>query len=118
MKFIISEQQSNFILHDILDDMFKGHKEVFVGTGEKLVYVGDKLMMVWFPTKAILSKDILDEVQNVLFYDSMKDFKDSVRDWLLKNFPVKMGQGPIYGITFKNFDDDIKIVKRKKNKLK
>ena len=118
MKIILSEQQSNFILHDILDEMFKGHKVVYVETGEKLIYVGDKLMMVWFPTKAILSKDILNEVQNVLFYETMKDFKDSVREWLIKNFPVKTGQGPIFGITFKNFDDEIKVVKRKKNKVK
>jgi hypothetical protein len=118
MKYIITENQSNFLLHDILDEMFKGYKTKYVETGEMLVYVGDKLMMIKEPTKAVLSKDIVNEVQNVLFYDTMKDFKDSVRIWLLKNFPVKIGNEGLYGITFKDFDDGIKIVKRRKNKVK
>ena len=60
MKIIISEQQSNFLLHDLLDELFKGYREEYVATGEKLIYVGDKLMMIWQPTKAILSKDIME----------------------------------------------------------
>lgn len=116
MKIIISEQQSNFLLHDLLDELFKGYREEYVATGEKLIYVDNKLMMVWQPTKAILSKDIMKKVQSELFYDSMKDFKNTIKSWLLKNFPVKRGVEMMYGVSFKDFDDDIKIVKRKKNK--
>lgn len=118
MKFIITEQQSNFLLHDILDKIFKGHYVEHVETGESLIYVKDKLMMIKEPTKAVFSKDILDKVQNVLFYDSMKDFKDSVREWFLNNFPVRSGYEKLYGITFKDFGGGIKVVKRKKNKVK
>ena len=116
MKIIISEQQSNFLLHDLLDEMFEGHRVEYVATGEKLIYVDDKLMMVWHPTKAILSKDILEKVQGELFYDSMKDFKNAIKSWLLKNFPVKQGIEMIYGVSFKNFEDNVKIIKRRKNK--
>ena len=118
MKFIITEQQSNFLLHDMLDEMFKGHHVEHVETGESLIYVKDNLMMIKEPTKAVFSKDIIDKVQNVLFYDSMKDFKDSVREWFLNNFPVRSGYEKLYGITFKDFDGGIKVVKRRKNKVK
>lgn len=116
MKIIISEQQSNFLLHDLLDELFQGYREEYVATGEKLIYVGDKLMMIWYPTKAIFSKNILEQVQGVLFYDSIKELRSAMKTWLLKNFPVKKGIEMIYGISFKNFEDDIKIVKRRKNK--
>lgn len=114
MKYIITENQSNFLLHDILDEMFEGYTTKFVETGEMLIYVGDKLMMVKEPGRAVFSKDILDEVQNVLFYDTMKDFKDSVRSWLLKNFYVKSGNETLYGIAFKDFKGPVKIVKHRK----
>jgi hypothetical protein len=118
MKYIITESQSNFLLHDILDEMFEGYTIKFVETGEMLIYVGDKLMMVKEPGRAVLSKDILDKAQNTLFYDSMKDFKDSVRAWVVKNFHIKPGNETLYGISFKDFDGDVKIVKRRKNKVK
>lgn len=118
MKIIISEEQSNFLLHNLLDDMFKGYKEIYATSEEKLIYVGDKLMMIKMPTKAILSHEILEKVQNVLFYDTMKDFKDSVKSWVLNNFPVRTSAAPVYGISFKNFGDRVKITKRKKNKIK
>ena len=118
MKYIITESQSNFLLHDILDEMFEGYTIKFVETGEMLIYVGDKLMMVKEPGRAVFSKDILDEVRNVLFYDTMKDFKDSVREWLLTHFHVKSGNETLFGINFKNFDDGVKIVKHRKNKVK
>ena len=116
MKIIITEQQSNFLLHDLLDELFEGYREEYVATGEKLIYVGDKLMMVWQPTKAILSKDIMEKVQGELFYDSMKEFKSAIKSWLLKHFPVKQGVEMMYGVSFKNFEDDVKIIKRRKNK--
>lgn len=118
MKIIISEEQSNFLLHDLLDDMFKGYKEIYATPEEKLIYVGDKLMMIKMPTKAILSHEIMEKVQNVLFYDTMKDFKNSVKEWVLNNFPVRTSAAPVYGISFKNFGDKVKITKRKKNKNK
>jgi len=70
--------------------------------------------MVKEPGRAVFSKDILDEVQNVLFYDTMKDFKDSVRAWLLKNFHIKSGNETLYGIDFKDFKGPVKIVKHRK----
>lgn len=118
MRYIITESQSNFLLHDILTEMFEGYTKKFVETGEMLIYVGDKLMMVKEPTRAVLSKDILEKVQGILFYDTMNDFKDSVRDWVLENFPVRKGSETLYGINFKNFDDGVKIVKHRKNKVK
>lgn len=116
MKYILTEEQSNFLLHDMLDQMFKGHTEVYATPEEKLIYVGDKLLMIRMPTKAILSKDILNQVQNVLFYDTMKDFKDSVKSWVLSNFPAKSGIAGNYGISFKDFDEKIKVIKRRKPK--
>jgi len=118
MKYIITENQSNFLLHDNLDEMFKGHTIKFVETGEMLIYVGDKLMMVKEPGRAVLSKDILDKAQNTLFYDSMKDFKDSVRAWVVNNFYIKPGNETLFGINFKDFGDGVKIVKHRKNKVK
>lgn len=107
MKFIISEQQSNFLLHDLLDEMFEDHYLVWSKGGERLIFVKDKLMMVLNPTKAILSKDILEKVQGVLFYDSMNDFKKSVREWFLNHFPVSINNANMYGFTFKDLSNYI-----------
>lgn len=104
MKFIISEQQSNFLLHQLLDEIFEGYTELWV-KGEKLIFVGDKLVMIWGPTTAYFSKELIKQVQGVLFYDSMKDFKDSIRDWFLQHFPVSIKNPNMYGIKFKDFSD-------------
>lgn len=105
MKFIISEQQSNFLLHDLLDEMFEGYNLVWSKSGERLIFVDDKLMMVWTPTKAVLSKDILERAQSVLFYDSMNDFKKSVREWFLNHFPVSINNANMYGFSFRDLSN-------------
>lgn len=104
MKYIISEQQSNFLLHQLLDEIFEGYTEHWV-KGEKLIFVDDKLVMIWGPSTAYFSKELITQVQGVLFYDSMKDFRDSIRDWFLQRFPVSINNPNMYGIKFKDFSD-------------
>lgn len=103
MKYIITESQMNSLLSSLLDDLFSGYETKFENE-DRVVYVDGKLMMMIGPNKAVVDNSVVDEVKQVLFYDTLKDFKSEVKHWIISRFGVKPGSEPFYGITFKNLN--------------
>ena len=111
MKIIITEQQLGSVLDSMLDDTFEGYEVVFKENGRN-IYVNGKLMAILDANKGSLSTDIYHNLKNNLFYDSDKDLKLAISDWVDKTFGVKKG-GFKYGISFKKLHGDEKDVPKK-----
>lgn len=101
MKIVITEQQNESLLSTLLNELFQDY-EVRFENEDRVVYLNDKPMILLGPTKAVIDNQVLEEVKKVLFYDSMKDFKEAIREWITNTFGIKQGGGHFYGITFKN----------------
>jgi len=101
MKIIISESQSDSILHNMLDEIFDGYIMKFEKDSRNF-YVGDKLLMILSPTTATLDKTILKKLTENLFFESMKDLRDGVRDWINDNFGVRKTAEKFMGVNFSN----------------
>jgi len=112
MKYVITEQQQGGILHSVLDDMFSDFEIKFEGDN-RMVYSDDELLGIFEPTRCILTKKILDYVNNNLFYDSIGDIKSEIKKWVLKNFGVKKSAEQMYGINFKDFSGKPEVKKEK-----
>jgi hypothetical protein len=108
MKIIITEQQLGSVLDSMLDDAFKGYEVVFKDNGRN-IYVNGKLLAILEPTKGSISADIYHDLKNNLFYDSDKDLKLAISNWVDKTFGVKKGTFK-YGITFKKLQGDEKDI--------
>ena len=108
MKIIITEQQLGSVLDSMLDDAFKGYEVVFKDNGRN-IYVNGKLLAILEPTKGSISADIYHDLKNNLFYDSDKDLKLAISNWVDKTFGVKKGAFK-YGITFKKLQGDEKDI--------
>ena len=111
MKIIITEQQLGSVLDSMLDDTFEGYEVVFKDNGRN-IYVNGKLLAILEPTKGTISADIYHDLKNNIFYDSDKDLKLAISDWVDKTFGVKKG-GFKYGISFKKLHGDEKDVPKK-----
>ena len=111
MKIIITEQQLGSVLDSMLDDTFEGYEVVFKENGRN-IYVNGKLMAILDANKGSLSTDIYHNLKNNLFYDSDKDLKLAISDWVDKTFGVKKG-GFKYGISFKKLHGDEKDIPKK-----
>ena len=111
MKIIITEQQLGSVLDSMLDDAFKGYEVVFKDNGRN-IYVNGKLLAILEPTKGSISADIYHDLKNNLFYDSDKDLKSAISDWVDKTFGRKKG-GFKYGISFKKLHGDEKDIPKK-----
>lgn len=112
MRIIITEEQNEKLLSSLLDDLFRGRKVKYEDEN-RVVYVGNKLMMILDPTRAIIDNDVVDKVKEVLYYNSMKDFKEGVREWIVSRFKVIPSYEKIYGIQFKNLSTYSKKTKQK-----
>jgi len=112
MKYVITEQQQGGILHSVLDDMFSDFEIKFEGDN-RMVYSDGELLGIFEPTRCILTKKILDYVNNNLFYDSIGDIKSEIKKWVLKNFGVKKSAEQMYGINFKDFSGKPEVKKEK-----
>ena len=108
MKIIITEQQLGSVLDSMLDDAFKGYEVVFKDNGRN-IYVNGKLLAILEPTKGSISADIYHDLKNNLFYDSDKDLKLAISNWVDNTFGVKKGAFK-YGITFKKLQGDEKDI--------
>ena len=108
MKIIITEQQLGSVLESMLDDAFKGYEIVFKDNGRN-IYVNGKLLAILEPTKGSISADIYHDLKNNIFYDSDKDLKLSISNWVNNTFGVKKGAFK-YGITFKKLQGDEKDI--------
>jgi hypothetical protein len=111
MKIVLTEQQLGSVLDSMLDDTFKGYEVVFKDNGRN-IYVNGKLLAILEPTKGSISADIYHDLKNNLFYDSDKDLKSAISDWVDKTFGVKKG-GFKYGISFKKLHGDEKDIPKK-----
>ena len=111
MKIIITEQQLGSVLDSMLDDTFEGYEVVFKENGRN-IYANGKLMAILDANKGSLSTDIYHNLKNNLFYDSDKDLKLAISDWVDKTFGVKKG-GFKYGISFKKLHGDEKDIPKK-----
>ena len=114
MKIIITEQQLGSVLDSMLDEAFKGHEVVFKDNGRH-IYVNGKLLAILEPTKGSISTDIYYDLKNNIFYDSDKDLKLAISNWVDKTFGVKKGTFK-YGITFKKLQGDEKDLPKKPRK--
>ena len=111
MRIILTEQQIGSVLDSMLDDAFKGYEVVFKDNGRN-IYVNGKLLAILEPTKGSISADIYHDLKNNLFYDSDKDLKSAISDWVDKTFGVKK-VGFKYGISFKKLQGDEKDIPKK-----
>ena len=111
MRIILTEQQIGSVLDSMLDDAFKGYEVVFKDNGRN-IYVNGKLLAILEPTKGSISADIYHDLKNNLFYDSDKDLKSAISDWVNKTFGVKK-VGFKYGISFKKLQGDEKDIPKK-----
>lgn len=104
MKIIITEEQQENLLSHFLNKLLKGH-EVKFENEDRVVYLDGRPMIKLGPTKAVVDKEIMDEAGKIFYFETIKDFKDSIKKWIIDTFGVKEGGGPFYGITFKNLSN-------------
>lgn len=101
MKFIITEEQQKSLLASMLSDIFKNSNMKYEGEGRNF-YVNGGLMMQVLPTKAILDNTIFEKSKEILFYDTMNDFKDAIKKWIISEIGISDRLSHRYGISFKN----------------
>jgi hypothetical protein len=101
MKIIITEEQNKSLISTLMNELFQGYELKFENE-DRVVYVNNKPIIMLGPNKAIVDNEVLHELKKVLFFDSLKDVKESIREWIINTFGIKHRGGFFYGITFKN----------------
>jgi len=114
MKIIITEQQANELLTSRLEDMFNGYETKFEGDLRN-IYVNGKLMAQLGPSSGIVSLDAFNELKDNLFFNSDKDLRDDVADWVRNKFKSKNNIGK-YGISFKKLHGQERDLPKKPKK--
>jgi len=114
MKIIITEQQANELLTSMLEDMFNGYETKFEGDLRN-IYVNGKLMAQLGPSSGIVSLDAFNELKDNLFFNSDKDLRDDVADWVRNKFKSKNNIGK-YGISFKKLHGQERDLPKKPKK--
>ena len=114
MKIIITEQQANELLTSMLEEMFNGHEIKYEGDYRN-IYVNGKLMAQLGPSSGIVSLDAFNELKDNLFFNSDKDLKDEVSNWIRNKFKSKNNIGK-YGVTFKKLHGQEKDLPKKERK--
>ena len=114
MKIIITEQQANELLTSMLEEMFDGYEIKYEGDYRN-IYVNGKLMAQLGPSSGIVSLDAFNELKDNLFFNSDKDLKDEVSNWIRNKFKSKNNIGK-YGVTFKKLHGQEKDLPKKERK--
>jgi len=114
MRIVITEQQSNELLTSMLEDMFKGYEIKFEGDYRN-VYVNGRLMARLGPSSGIVSLDAFNELKDNLFFNSDKDLREEVGNWVRNKFKSKNNIGK-YGISFKKLHGEEKDLPKKPRK--
>jgi hypothetical protein len=99
MKIIITEQQANELLSSMLEDMFNDYEIKYEGDLRN-IYVNGKLMAQLGPSSGIVSLDAFNELKDNLFFNTDKDLREEVANWIRNKFKSKNNIGK-YGISFK-----------------
>ncbi|MCX7353064.1 MAG: hypothetical protein NTW22_07380 [Proteobacteria bacterium] len=92
MKIIITEQQSNELLSSMLEDMFNDYEIKFEGDLRN-IYVNGKLMAQLGPSSGVVSLDAFNELKDNLFFNSDKDLREEVANWIRNKFKSKNNIG-------------------------
>jgi len=114
MKIIITEQQANEILTSMLEDMFDGYDTKFEGDLRN-IYVNGKLMAQLGPSSGVVSLDAFNELKDNLFFNSDKDLREEVGNWIRNKFKSKNNIGK-YGISFKKLHGEERDLPKKPKK--
>jgi hypothetical protein len=114
MKIIITEQQANEILTSMLEEMFDGYETKFEGDLRN-IYVNGKLMAQLGSSSGIVSLDAFNELKDNLFFNSDKDLKEEVGNWVRNKFKSKNNIGK-YGISFKKLHGQERDLPKKERK--
>jgi len=114
MRIVITEQQSNELLTSMLEDMFKGYEIKFEGDYRN-VYVNSRFMAQLGPSSGIVSLDAFNELKDNLFFNSDKDLREEVGNWVRNKFKSKNNIGK-YGISFKKLHGEEKDLPKKPRK--
>jgi len=114
MKIIITEQQANELLSSTLEDMFNGYDTKYEGDLRN-IYVNGKLMAQLGISSGIVSLDAFNKLKDNLFFNSDKDLRDDVADWVRNKFKSKNNIGK-YGISFKKLHGEERDLPKKERK--
>jgi hypothetical protein len=114
MKIIITEQQSNELLSSMLEDMFNGYEIKFEGDLRN-IYVNGKLMAQLGPSSSVVSLDAFNELKDNLFFNSDKDLREEVANWIRTKFKSKNNIGK-YGVSFKKLHGQERDLPKKERK--
>ena len=114
MKIIITEQQANEILSSMLEDMFKDYDTKYEGDLRN-IYVNGKLMAQLGPSSGVISLDAFNELKDNLFFNSDKDLREDVANWVRNEFKSKNNIGK-YGISFKKLHGQERDLPKKPKK--
>jgi hypothetical protein len=114
MKIIITEQQANELLLSTLEDMFNGYDTKYEGDLRN-IYVNGKLMAQLGASSGIVSLDAFNKLKDNLFFNSDKDLRDDVADWVRNKFKSKNNIGK-YGISFKKLHGEERDLPKKERK--
>ena len=114
MKIVITEQQANELLSSMLEDMFNGYEIKFEGDLRN-IYVSGKLMAQLGPSSGVVSLDAFNELKDNLFFNSDKDLREDVANWVRNKFKSKNNIGK-YGVSFKKLHGQERDLPKKPRK--
>ena len=114
MKIVITEQQANELLTSMLEEMFDGYEIKYEGDLRN-IYVNGKLMAQLGPSSGIISLDAFNELKDNLFFNSDKDLREDVANWVRNKFKSKNNIGK-YGISFKKLHGQERDLPKKPKK--
>lgn len=114
MKIVITEQQANELLSSMLEDMFNGYEIKFEGDLRN-IYVNGKLMAQLGPSSGVVSLDAFNELKDNLFFNSDKDLREDVANWVRNKFKSKNNIGK-YGVSFKKLHGQERDLPKKPRK--
>jgi len=114
MKIIITEQQANELLTSMLEEMFDGYEIKYEGDYRN-IYVNGKLMAQLGPSSGIVSLDAFNELKDNLFFNSDKDLREEVANWIRNKFKSKNNIGK-YGVSFKKLHGQERDLPKKERK--
>ena len=114
MKIVITEQQANELLSSMLEDMFKDYDTKYEGDLRN-IYVNGKLMAQLGPSSGVVSLDAFNELKDNLFFNSDKDLREDVANWVRNKFKSKNNIGK-YGVSFKKLHGQERDLPKKPRK--
>jgi hypothetical protein len=98
----------------MLEEMFDGYETKYEGDLRN-IYVNGKLMAQLGPSTGIVSLDAFNELKDNLFFNTDKDLREEVANWIRNKFKSKNNIGK-YGISFKKLHGEERDLPKKPRK--